>query len=570
MKNFNNISNYLNQLENRNTMFTPDVYCNEIIKKSYDFLYEKIINSKEISKVVIFEFLGIFNDKKINLNIEDYKDYENLVESLSLKNSQFNIINVELLNLEKERNLLKSLKEGLKKENSMIDNLKYNNIKDKKIAKRLKSSENRRLELEKKLEKTNEEFEYLENFEKSFRNDITKLFNIYKELDKKINFKLNEAEIFVNSQTGITKILKDKIEEVNRKIEDTLNESDAWFFTKEQNFEEVIFFKDKSIAFKKNNNYETIKPEADNYNKLSSLICSDIITYHFRKNKTYIPSIKKIYDKDKDISKLNLMIENFFTNEQILKNYNFSLKTEIDNVLENKSHRLIEAIDDKIASIVDKYKFDKFKNSIFSNKYKHLIDEDVEKNLKNIYLVKVGKDNLQKYIGVKLASFKTSKDLNENLILFLNKINSFDIENLTEKANNLNCRIVLKDNNKLILEVEKYEQCKELGSSSWCIVRHSSYFDSYVTNEYGNKQYIIYDFSLSNSDNDSIIGVTIKEDGTIKTAHVRNDDYVDFKLNYKELYREIILKDRNEYKLSNALITELNLKIENKNKNYIR
>lgn len=569
MKNFNNISNYLNSLEKRNTMFTPDIYCNEVINKSYHYLYEKIIKSIEISKNDVFDFLGIFNDKKKYLNVADYKDYENLVESLSIKNAQFNIINVELINIEKERDLLNKLSQGLRKE-SLIEYLKDNKIEDKKIGKRIKSAENRILELEKKIATNNENLKYYEDFKNNFKNDITKLFNIYENFDKKINYKLNEAEVFVNSQKGITKILKDKIEEVNKKIEDTLHESDTWMFTKEQNFEEIIFFKDKSIAFKKNDNYETVKPEADNYNKLAALICSDIITYQFRKNKSYIPSIKKLYNKEKDIYKLNLMIENFFTNSQILKNYNFSLKDEIDKVVEDRSHRLIEAIDDKIANIVDKYKFDKFKNSIFSNKYKHLIDEEVEKSLKNIYLIKIGKDNLQKYIGVKLASFKTSKDLNDNLILFTNKINSFDIENLSNKANNLNSRIVLKDNNKLILEVETYDQCKELGSSSWCIVRHSSYFDSYVTNEYGNKQYIIYDFSLSNSDNDSIIGVTIKEDGTIKTAHVRNDDYVDFKLNYKELYREIILKDRNEYKLSNALITKLNLKIENKNKNYIR
>lgn len=569
MKNFNNISNYLNSLEKRNTMFTPDIYCNEVINKSYHYLYEKIIKSIEISKNDVFDFLGIFNDKKKYLNVADYKDYENLVESLSIKNAQFNIINLELINIEKERDLLNKLSQGLRKE-SLIEYLKDNKIKDKKIEKRIKSAENRILELEKKIATNNENLKYYEDFKNNFKNDITKLFNIYENFDKKINYKLNEAEVFVNSQKGITKILKDKIEEVNKKIEDTLHESDTWMFTKEQKFEEVIFFKDKSIAFKKNDNYETVKPEADNYNKLAALICSDIITYQFRKNKSYIPSIKKLYNKEKDIYKLNLMIENFFTNAQILKNYNFSLKDEIDKVVEDRSHRLIEAIDDKIANIVDKYKFDKFKNSIFSNKYKHLIDEEVEKSLKNIYLIKIGKDNLQKYIGVKLASFKTSKDLNDNLILFTNKINSFDIENLSNKANNLNSRIVLKDNNKLILEVETYDQCKELGSSSWCIVRHSSYFDSYVTNEYGNKQYIIYDFSLSNSDNDSIIGVTIKEDGTIKTAHVRNDDYVDFKLEYKDLYREIILKDKNNYKLSNSVILELNLKNENKNRNIIK
>lgn len=569
MKNFNKISSYLSDLENRRIMFTQDVYCNEVINKSYHYLYERIINYEDISKSTVFEFLGIFNDKKKYLKLEDYKDYESLIEKLSVKNSQFNIMNIEFLNTKKERELLIALINGLNKE-SLIDYLKDNNIKDKKLEKRIKSCKNRILELERKIEETNEYIKKFEDFKIEFINDITKLFNIYENFNKKINYKLNEAEIFVNSQEGITKILKDKIEDINKKLSDALNESDIWLFTKEQNFEEIIFFKDKSIAFKRNNNYETIKPEADNYNKLSSLICSDIITYHFRKNKSYIPSIKKLYNKEKDIYKLNLMIENFFSNEQILKNYNFSLKDEIDKVLENRNYRLIESIDDKIASIVDKYKFDKFKNSIFSNKYKHLIDEEVEKSLKNIYLIKIGKDNLQKYIGVKLASFKTSKDLNENLILFINKINSFDIETLTEKANNLNSRIVLNDNNKLVIEVEKYEQCKELGSSSWCIVRNASYFDSYVTNEYGNKQYIIYDFNLNNDDNNSIIGVTIQEDGKVKTAHVRNDDYVDFKLEYKDLYREIILKDKNNYKLSNSVILELNLKNENKNRNIIK
>lgn len=130
----------------------------------------------------------------------------------------------------------------------------------------------------------------------------------------------------------------------------------------------------------------------------------------------------------------------------------------------------------------------------------------------------------QEYIGKKIAAYKTPEQFNEGLASFLKSFNGFDMQSLTLKAENTGVRMISDSDNKLIVEIENYEQSEKLGSSSWCIVRDESYFNSYTGD--GNKQYFLYDFSYDSSDNESMIGFTIDRNGEHYAAHYKNDDEV--------------------------------------------
>ena len=68
----------------------------------------------------------------------------------------------------------------------------------------------------------------------------------------------------------------------------------------------------------------------------------------------------------------------------------------------------------------------------------------------------------------------------------------------------------------------------ELNSNtSHCIATSNHQWETYAGLETFNLQYYIYDFNLNPSDKKSVIGVTVKEDGSIRAAHLKDD--TDFK-----------------------------------------
>jgi hypothetical protein len=72
--------------------------------------------------------------------------------------------------------------------------------------------------------------------------------------------------------------------------------------------------------------------------------------------------------------------------------------------------------------------------------------------------------------------------------------------------------VLLTEDNKLLVEVSSSAAINVIASmTNWCI-KQASYFNDYTANS--NKQYIVYDFNLSDDDSDSIIGITATtEDG---------------------------------------------------------
>jgi hypothetical protein len=100
------------------------------------------------------------------------------------------------------------------------------------------------------------------------------------------------------------------------------------------------------------------------------------------------------------------------------------------------------------------------------------------------------------------------------------------MEAVIMKSKNVNSEIVIQTENLLIMKIKDFDQSKVLGSASWCISRHESYFNSYTNNA---NQYFIFDFSKKSKDPLSMIGVTINinsDKPLITAAHNKIDDSI--------------------------------------------
>lgn len=318
-------------------------------------------------------------------------------------------------------------------------------------------------------------------------------------------------------------------------------------------YKSLIVFSDESLLLK--NKKDELILINDNYEACTIIqsVFEQIIDSKLNKN----PHVAKKFKNSVNIKPHNMhgayvALETFINNESILKSNKFDI---IDAF---SMYSRFEKMDDKMNEIILNHKIKKYADSIVSNKYKNLYNDNSYDICKELYNLKVDANILQDIIGKKLASFKTPEDFNNSLSMLLNSFSAFTMENLTTKANNNNIRIVSNDDDLLILQIKDFEQSKTIGSASWCISRHEHYFKSYT--EKGQTQYFIFDFKKSNKDNESMIGVTLNKDGSYNTSHLKNDEHYG-KYKVSSLQLKILEKDLDSYpKLSAELKKELKTK----------
>lgn len=223
------------------------------------------------------------------------------------------------------------------------------------------------------------------------------------------------------------------------------------------------------------------------------------------------------------------------------------LKSEGFNLIEQTTDDL-EKIFDGILKIVNEHKLTKYKNSIISNKYKHLYNEKSLELFKRLIDMKVTEKQLQSLIGKKIAIFKTSTDLNNALQKQIDIFDGFTIDAMIDKLKRNNVKKYTSRNNVLIFEVENYKQSVSLGSSSWCICYSNSLFHEYTKNE--GKQYFIYDFSKKSDSMLSMIGLTLNNKGEYVTAHQKDDTHINeekVEKFIKLIHENMVFKNIKEY-----------------------
>jgi hypothetical protein len=285
---------------------------------------------------------------------------------------------------------------------------------------------------------------------------------------------------------------------------------------------EIIYFKDNSVSYKEAGKYLRLRNKEELALVLSNVEESCI--HEMLKNR---PKIAKFFIDKHEGEKLNYrhsfhkvetVIKSFIKHEDILKNSQFDY-----TVFKDKD---FEAIDDHINQIVHAHKVKAYANSIFSNKYKHLMNEEALGYFKELYDLDFPAEKLQKNIGSKIAGIKTQEDFTFVVKQLYASLSGFNAEAKKSVADDLKANVIVDNQDILVLEIENYEQSRKLGSSSWCIVRDAMYFDEYVRK--GSRQFFIYDFSKKEIDNDSMIGITLDKDGYNLFQHFKDDTSINY------------------------------------------
>lgn len=332
--------------------------------------------------------------------------------------------------------------------------------------------------------------------------------------------------------------------------------------TESQKIQDYIVFDDGSSCYKKGGIYQVVKDQQD-HKKIVSELEHSIIAYQLRKKPKIAQYISTLYTNSGynsspvgQLENVMIVIDTYLNNETILKNMKMDL-----SVFEKKS---FEAIDDHMNELIKSHKLHHYANSILSNKNKHLLNEASLDSFEILMSSGVSKSVIQNLVGKKLSAISTPEEFEKYLEKVVTHISSFDEDILLDKLNTAQITPVYKENNVIVFEIDTFEQSQKLGSPSWCISRTEYYFKDYKSE--GNKQYFMYDFNKSEKDNESMIGFTIKTDGSMKTQHSKNDDYHDVDDYLENIINNILYTEQSKYKLSTEITSKLNKEFNQKNK----
>lgn len=261
------------------------------------------------------------------------------------------------------------------------------------------------------------------------------------------------------------------------------------------------------------------------------------------------------------IKELTKTVSNYLDKKDILDNYNFDFINEFNksfNLGKNSYYsKIFENFEDKTKKIIRNHNVKNFAKSITSNKYNNLFNEESFKIIGEIYDLNLKKDTFQQYIGKKIAKHKTPEEFNESLLNFLKSFNSFNNESIINIANDCGASVVFEDTkyNTLILKIDNFEQSKRLGSTSWCISSQENYFNSYVQD--GGGQYFFYNFMLEQTNEQSVIGLTMDANNEFHVGFYKDDTEIEEKtpeieyaIDVIQIYVEDSYKNDTIYKLA--------------------
>lgn len=385
-------------------------------------------------------------------------------------------------------------------------------------------------------------------------NDIIKESNIFKHLEdyKKIRKEIintlveNEPNFHYSHAHRFSKKMKEAsdVELMLLARDDTGLDSVHYvkrsikFDNKGSNVNQIKIFEDRSIAVEKaTGGWVDLSSKKVKNALIEDLICKEL-AFKLRKSPTVSKMfVKKLKEDFDECERAFTAANTYVDNEAILKSKQYNLLEEIDDLL-------FEDLDDSMNEFIRDRKIVQYGLSIASNKYRHLYNEDSFGNIILLYDLKIPASELQESLGKKMASFKTSDDFNKALRQLYAIHSGFNNDIISQKAVDANAEIIQNDTDRVILKIETFEQSSKLGSASWCIVRDNVHFNSYKEDCH---QYFIYDFTKDATDDRSIIGVTLRQDGRHSAAHFKNDSQFHDDDDFKLLQLDILKHDLKSY-----------------------
>jgi hypothetical protein len=308
---------------------------------------------------------------------------------------------------------------------------------------------------------------------------------------------------------------------------------------KGQSRPDSILFLDGSYAYVDNGQYRHTLSEYDYFDSRKELHESAI--GHLSRKKPKVATFFKRFIEDSESAVDIIPVLDTY------QQYGDVVARSGINVLQ-MTDKSMEAVDDSINEVVLEHKLNQYVNSILSNKYQHLLTPEARDMLKIIYEAGVNKQSLQNYVGKKIAALKTPEEFLEYVTKVKDHFSGFTHNALSTKLEGNGIKPCYDKDGIVIFHVENFETSKKLGSPSWCISRTSNYFEDYTDN--GSRQYFMYDFNEKETSNNSMIGFTIKKDGSVLASHLKNDDDFKFLTNYSALHLEVLKNDFNVFKLN--------------------
>lgn len=496
--------------------------------------------------------------RSIHKNKKTYSHYEKDENEI---NEHINVINNYIKEVKDTKITFKTLTDISKKLvtlNGVLESLNSDNDYS------YKHSDKRVAVINKKIADQKQEIKYLKDSLSSTIDKLpavmesaAKIKELFQAMDDNAEpkFKSNLAMKFIKNQERKEDLVSAIQSKIVSFLQDKLSEDDIvdrYEFTKGQKNEEVLIFKDGSIATLKHGVYVTPEMKYGAYKELSEEISKDVASFLLRKKPKLIqPFIQKMAQENYNVNGLYIAINSFIKNEQILKNYHFDVLEEL-----SKANRL-EYFDDAIDKVRRTHEQNMLAASIFTGRYKELYDKKSADYIKSLYELKVTKEDLQDNIGKKMAGFKTSAEVNEALKKYVNSLQEFEADATVKKAANFETNVAHHTEDMVILKINNYEASKALGSGSWCISRHESHFDSYAGSK-DKLQFFVFDYTKESNDKLSMIGTTLNTDGTHSAAHIKNDDplYASDK-KFLALQKTIIKENMHLFELSDYMKKKL-------------
>lgn len=245
--------------------------------------------------------------------------------------------------------------------------------------------------------------------------------------------------------------------------------------------------------------------------------------------------------------------QDFITYKHLMKNDDIAIEHYFQD--ENKKATLsFENFNDNVQKTIIKNKANKLKRRIISNKYRHLCNDNTDKLFSEIAQLDFNNEEIQNFIGKKIAAFHTAIELNAALENLIELKSNWSPEGLEEKIEKFNLiegkdyEIESNKYNQICLHLKTFKATNSLGSRMWCITREKRMFDMYKTNDI-NDYKILFDFNKNPADDFSMVAMLTNIQGEINDVYTKSDvalnttDMLEYKNYIKENLKPVSIVD---------------------------
>ena len=241
------------------------------------------------------------------------------------------------------------------------------------------------------------------------------------------------------------------------------------------------------------------------------------------KEGNYFKVINSLIDNDIDKDSVISVYDKYKKHKNLLNNNNIYF---FDYFNEKKDiKKQFESLSDDIHKEIVKSNYKKIKKDLYS-KHNDIMNKQTDKIIKMFAEAEISPKLIKKTVGKKIRGFTDVEYLNSELEKLYEEIQGdWNKENYLNKLKKTNSKILLNEDNKLVIEILNHEDAKTLGTSNWCVSRDKNFYFDYVGNQ--ERFVFVYDFEQPPFEDESLKAVIIETDGEVQEVYNRSDVKID-------------------------------------------